>query len=295
MRPGRPKLSIGLPVYNGGRYLKRAVDSVLGQSFREFELIVSDNGSTDDTEDICRAYQARDTRVRYIRHDKNRGAVFNWNFVVEQAHGEYFKWASANDYCAETFLAACIDVLDRHQDSVLCYCRTRLFSEESDIQSADPTDFALLDEDPTRRYLHMMVWPGRNNAMSGVIRRQALVETRLIRRYPHGDKVLMAELAAHGKFRLVDEPLFYRQFDATSSSVKSLTPAQLRLFLDPSRNNVGRFDLCQLQLDFLFGSLRRPIPLTSRPALTLAVARRIWWRRTDLWRALRGESTVSRV
>src|SRR5688572_28337892 len=94
-----PLVSIGLPVYNGERFLSEALDSLLGQTLADFELIVSDNASTDRTAEICLAYAARDARVRYVRQQTNIGAIRNWNFVARQARGQYFKWASANDFC----------------------------------------------------------------------------------------------------------------------------------------------------------------------------------------------------
>jgi len=85
-----PKVSIGMPVFNGGATLREAIESLLAQSFTDFELIISDNGSTDDTEEICREYDAVDERIRYVRQPKNRGAAENWAFLLDQALGEYF-------------------------------------------------------------------------------------------------------------------------------------------------------------------------------------------------------------
>jgi hypothetical protein len=89
-----PRLSIGLPVYNGEKYLTESLDALLGQSFEDFELIISDNASTDDTARICKRYMKQDCRIRYIRQQRNIGAAPNHNFVVGQAAGELFKWAS---------------------------------------------------------------------------------------------------------------------------------------------------------------------------------------------------------
>ena len=85
MRDGHPRVSIGLPVYNGEVYLSGALDTLLGQTFTDLELIISDNASTDRTPEICRSYAARDHRVRYIRHEVNRGVPWNHNFALGQA------------------------------------------------------------------------------------------------------------------------------------------------------------------------------------------------------------------
>ena len=101
---GVPRLSIGLPVYNGDRYLANALDALLGQSYKDFELIISDNASTDKTPEICRRYEKLDARVRYCRQLRNIGSTPNHNFVVAEARGELFKWASYDDLYREIFL-----------------------------------------------------------------------------------------------------------------------------------------------------------------------------------------------
>jgi len=116
-----PLVSIGLPVYNGERFLAQALDSLLGQSLSDLELIISDNASTDRTPDICREYAARDARIRYIRHEVNVGPRRNWNFVAEQARGRYFKWATANDFCDPQMLEKCAGAMSADVSVVLCH------------------------------------------------------------------------------------------------------------------------------------------------------------------------------
>jgi len=92
-----PKVSVGMPVYNGENFIREALDSLLAQTFTDFELIISDNASTDRTEAICREYAAKDVRIRYERQGENRGAIANFKFVLDEAQGEYFMWAAADD------------------------------------------------------------------------------------------------------------------------------------------------------------------------------------------------------
>src|SRR5262245_57216615 len=92
-----PRVSIGLPVYNGAKYLAEAIDSLLEQTFSDFELIISDNGSTDATPAICEEYAAKDGRIRFLRQEINRGLAWNWNCVLEESRGAYFKWAACDD------------------------------------------------------------------------------------------------------------------------------------------------------------------------------------------------------
>ena len=280
-----PTLSIGLPVYNGARFIEQTLDSLLTQTYTDFELIISDNGSTDRTEDICRRYAGADQRIRYVRHAVNRGATFNWNFVISQARGEYFKWASASDYCAPRFIEACMDILRANDDVVLCYTRTFLLREDEANKELDPQDIAVHDDQPAERFLRMMRHHARNNAQAGIIRRRALAKTRLNRPYPHSDRVLMAEIAAQGKFHVVDEPLLYRRFNRETSSAQALDKRQLREFLAPERNGfLAHFEMWSQQIDFLYTSLRLPIPVRERLRLSLRVARRVWWRRVEMLR-----------
>jgi glycosyltransferase involved in cell wall biosynthesis len=119
------RLSIGLPVFNGEQLIEQALDSLLAQTFQDFQLIISDNASTDRTPEICKDYQARDSRVHYTCMDKNYGAARNFNRVFELASGQYFKWAAHDDIIEPTFLQQCIDVLDQNPS---CAIRRRLKS-----------------------------------------------------------------------------------------------------------------------------------------------------------------------
>src|ERR1700739_3978805 len=107
-----PRVCIGLPVYNGENYLAAAIESILAQSFADFELIISDNSSTDSTGDISRSYARRDARIRYVLQPHNLGAIANYNVVFGMADCEYFKWAAHDDLLAPRFLEECVNGLD---------------------------------------------------------------------------------------------------------------------------------------------------------------------------------------
>ena len=108
-----PKVSIGMPVYNGEPFIREALDSLLVQTFTDFELIISDNASTDKTEQICREYAAKDKRIRYIRQEINRGAAANFQYVLDEAVGEYFMWAAADDLWDSEFILKLIPLVER--------------------------------------------------------------------------------------------------------------------------------------------------------------------------------------
>lgn len=113
-----PKVSIGLPVYNGEPFIRETLESLLMQTFTDFELIISDNASTDETETICRKYSEKDDRIRYVRQATNLGPYPNFEFVLHEAVGEYFMWAAADDLLKPTFIERLVSILD--QDIMLC-------------------------------------------------------------------------------------------------------------------------------------------------------------------------------
>lgn len=106
-----PLITVGLPVYNGQRYLREAIDSLLAQTCTDFELLISDNASTDSTSEICREYAAKDVRIRYIRQEQNLGAVANFQYVLDHARGRFFTWASDDDLWDEAWLEKLSDAM----------------------------------------------------------------------------------------------------------------------------------------------------------------------------------------
>ncbi len=112
------KVSIGLPTYNGEKYIKQAIESVLSQTYTNFELIISDNASTDSTSLICKDYEKKDKRVIYIQHEKNRGWDFNFPFVLEKSKSDYFVWLGDDDYWEPTFLEKNILILNSNKNVV---------------------------------------------------------------------------------------------------------------------------------------------------------------------------------
>ena len=142
-----PLISIGLPVFNGEQFLERALKSLFGQTYGDFELLISDNGSSDRTQEICRDYQARDQRVTYWRHDRNRGAAWNYNFVVEQSRGTFFKWAAHDDECAPQFLAKCLECFhEADETTVLCYPRTLFINAQGAVFAKFGDNLSLISD-----------------------------------------------------------------------------------------------------------------------------------------------------
>jgi len=114
-----PTVSIGMPVYNGEKYICEALNSLMAQTFTDFELIISDNASTDGTEAICREHTAKDSRIRYVRQPENRGGHWNFNFVLKEAKGIYFTWLAFDDALEINFLGETVNYMSLHNECVL--------------------------------------------------------------------------------------------------------------------------------------------------------------------------------
>ena len=230
-----PKVSIGVPVYNGQRYLETALDALLAQTYTDFELLIQDNASTDDTGNICRQYEQQDPRVKYVRNNVNVGAAENYNLVFRRSQGKYFKWAAHDDLCAPDFIAACVDVLDKDPTVVLCSGETQLVEEDGSPVQYDPKVKCYITKDgkrvgridppnraegenPAGRYWDILVRTMRTFELFGLIRSDILRQTILHENYYGSDKVLLAELSLRGRFHIIPRVLFYRRCHSGQSS-----------------------------------------------------------------------------
>lgn len=286
-----PLVGIGIPVYNGVRRLPATLDSILAQSLTDFEVLISDNGSTDGTPALCAEYAARDPRIRYIRQPENRGLPFNWNYVARNTRGRYFKWASSNDLLAPEMLRSCVDALDADPLAVLAYGRTGLVGADGESLGEYRGDIPIPDAAPSARFLaahHIAM----NNAVNGVMRRRALLGSRLIRPYPASDYVLMAELALHGTFLLLPQILFYRRTGPGSMTTGLRRIDSLRLH-DPAATGHETIAL-RRYMDLMGVALTvGEFSLRERLKVVATAARLTIWARNkiaaDLVEALRGE------
>lgn len=272
-----PRISIGMPAYNSEANIGSAIESLLGQTFGDFELIVSDNASTDATRDVVERYRALDKRIRYERQSVNIGANPNYTYVARLARGEFFKWSSSSDWCAPSFLDACLELLVRHDDTVVVVPRTRLFEREPSFCRDYDHDIDVLGETPSVRLFQLM-GIFLNNVMNGLIRNAALRRTRLMESYFGGDVVLMGHLALLGKFRLVDQRLFYRRMEvATATAIQDRTA--LRRHHYPRLKADSLLQYSKAQLGWLRVVFAAPIDTAERMRALGYVGRRCYWER----------------
>jgi glycosyltransferase involved in cell wall biosynthesis len=214
----RPRVSVGIPVYNGERFLAAALDSILGQTFQDFEVLVWDNASVDGSAEICRQYAARDPRVGYFQSPVNIGANLNFNRLVRMARGTYFKLANADDLSTPDVLARGVAILDAHPEVALCYGRTTLIGDDGEVIGAYDDGLDLRLATGSERFRAALGRIGLVNVLQGVIRMDALRRTALLGDYPGDDIVLVAELAFHGQFWELPDPCLYRRMHPAAGS-----------------------------------------------------------------------------
>lgn len=205
-----PRLTVGLPTYNGERFIRESIESLLAQSFRDFELVISDNGSTDATGSICERYSRLDPRVRLFRQDKNLGSAANHNFVIEQARGEFFKWAADDDVYGRDLLVRCVQLLDANPDAVVAHSFDALIDEQGTVVSQPPYTLETDSTSAVRRF-HSLLYGRGGNDIYGVVRTGTIRRTQMHGSYHNADRTLVAELALHGRFVQWPEVLFYRR------------------------------------------------------------------------------------
>ena len=244
----QPLVSIGLPVYNGSNYIELAIESILGQTLTDFELIITDNASTDGTEVICRRYAAREPRIRYHRNERNLGAGANFNRCFELAAGKYFKWAAHDDTLAPTYLERCVEVLEANPDAVLCQSLVRLIDARGNAVGVYDSELRGADSaSPADRFVALVISTHWCTETFGLIRTAALARTRLIAPYFASDRALCAELALLGRCLQVPEPLFMNR-DHPERCVRAAYPDRrtVRHWYLPGADRPSLVDLCPM-------------------------------------------------
>jgi glycosyltransferase involved in cell wall biosynthesis len=230
-----PKLAIGLPVFNGERYLREALDSILSQSFTDFELLVSDNASTDATAEIARAAAAGDRRVTYHRNPTNIGAAANFTAVSRRASAPYFKWACADDRLAPGFLDAALCELDANPEAVACYGAVTLIDGDGRELGPFEQHLDLRSPDVGERFRRASTHMGLLNVLQGVFRTRVIARVSPQGTYRGSDEVLVAEVSLYGRIHEIAAPMLFRRLhEQAASAAKSVE--QKVTHLDPRKH-----------------------------------------------------------
>jgi len=231
-----PTVTVALPVYNGEDYLEEALDGLLAQTFTDFELVISDNASTDRTAEICREYAERDPRIRYVRQSTNVGAVPNHNLLLPLARGRYFKWVGHDDVYEPRLLERSLEAIEAHPEAVLVNVWDGVV-DENGHRRVVPYPLDTANPSPHQR-LRSLLRANGGNDFYGVFRTESLRRIRPLGSYLHSDRSYMAELAMNGPFHQVPEVLYYRREHPHRTSHAGLA-REVVAKLDPSRAGSG--------------------------------------------------------
>src|SRR5215472_1166216 len=271
-----PLISVGLFVYNGERFIEEALQSILNQTFTDFELIISDNASTDRTGEIAQAYGRRDDRIRYYRSEKNMGAGWNARRVYELARGKYFKWAAVDDVLEPDLLRRCIEILESDPGCVLAHARTKEVDENGTFIKNYITPTKTDYDDPVARFREMLLsGGGMCYQIYGVMRMTALRQLPPQGTYVNADGVLLARMSLLGRFYELPEYLFINRRHSGQSGatlpIRVTQPRRFRLtsgycsslpcpeWWDPSKRRALTFPDFRLLLEYVLSISRSPL------------------------------------
>ena len=278
-----PSTTVGLPVYNGEPFLKAAVDGILSQSLGDFVLLISDNASTDGTQEICEEYARRDARVRYLRQDMNRGAAWNLNSLADMATTPYFMWHAADDIAERGLLESCVSRLNDSPVAVLAFTEADVIDQHGNVMPcpAEPRGTGAVSV--AQRFAACLEpFPYSENVFYGMMRTAVLQHTRRHGLFGGGDRALSAELSLYGPFLRIPEVLFHRR-----ANLKNASEAETQTY-----NTGGQArSLTQREWRILWhnvGSVARaPLASADRRGLYVLLARRLVDRRVMYLRELK--------
>lgn len=282
-----PRLSIGLPVYNGEKFLSESIEALLGQTYEDFELIISDNASTDSTPVICEKYAKLDSRIRYYRQEHNIGCAPNHNFVIMQARAELFKTASHDDLYGRDLLRSCVDALDEHPKVVLAHSWSAVIDSSGMVTELVDYPVDTAAERAADRF-RSMLFDGWGDDEGGVIRMSVLRRIALHDSYHFADRTFTTEIGLHGPFYMVPDWLYFRRKHAGQGGARGNVKARCTN-LDPRRASRLRHPASRLYAEYILGYVT-----AIRRAPISAAERRECYQLLTRWAAGRALPVVSR-
>lgn len=285
MKAHIPRVSIGIPVYNGEKYIEETIKSMLAQTATDFELIISDNASTDRTEGICRDYASNDLRIRYYRNEENIGGSMNFTRVFELSRSSYFKWAAHDDLCAPTFLEKCMEILDANPTVVLCYPRIGFIDLNGVVIGDHDAGCNLRSPLPSERVRQLFLSMKLNCLpMFGLIRQNVLKKTSLIAPYISSDQILLLQLALRGEIYEIPEQLFFFREHPDRSIWRYKTFAEYAKWHNPNRYSIIQLPRWRLAFEFIRSIGAADIGFHEARKCYIWVIKRWYWYRSVLMR-----------
>jgi glycosyltransferase involved in cell wall biosynthesis len=275
-----PRVSIGMPVYNGEKYVGEAIQAHLDQTYPDFELILTDNASTDRTEEICRSYAAKDPRVKYYRNPQNIGVAGNFRRGFDLAVAPYFRWSPSDDLVSPNLLQRAVEILDHDPSIFVAYPRTKLIDDKGLVTGDFDENLHLLDDRPSERWKGVRRNIRMGNLPYGLSRSSILRKTGLLRNYTGGDFPLIAEMSLYGKFFEIPDVFFYRRMHEQASSAMKNTADVMSLYDPKKRRKLFLYNWVHLGAN-LKSAARASIPLWEKLRIFAFEARWVVWGRKE--------------
>lgn len=283
-----PRVSLGLPVYNGATFLRACLDSILTQTFRDFELIVCDNASTDDTVSIVEAYMRRDPRISLHRAATNRGAAANFNWAFELARGEFFKWCAADDVLKPEYVEMCVSALETMPDAVAAYSGAMDIDESGLVVKEiydNRVSLRFSAREPHVRFQDLTCYDHSCVAVFGIVRRANMKGTSLIGPYVGSDRTFLVEIGLRGRIvRVADDLLLHREH--RGRSVNEIKELQRRAVWFDSNARGPVFPYWRLLAEYMRAVRVSELPLGEKVRCAYQLVRWIKW---GQWRKLLGD------
>ena len=275
----QPRLSIGIPVYNGEKFLGELLTSLREQTFNDFEIVICDNASMDETEKICKEYAALDSRIRYHRNETNIGANRNFNKVFQLSTAPLFKWAACDDLYEPTYLEECVKILDQNPDAIGAhspplYVNARrqpfIFDRATGLYSDPQTGVQIAGKPITggeRRFAFVRFMDVLFNSLycheilGSVFRRSVFERSRLLSPDFYGaDHTLVLELILFGRYLNIKEGLFIKRYHNKMSA--ALSADEVKDWVNPRSR--GYWRPLRLFLSYLTTPIGKPIGIFSK-------------------------------
>lgn len=284
-----PSVTVCLPVYNGETFIRQAIKSVLEQTFADLELVISDNASTDNTGEICRAAAGDDLRVRYSRAEVNRGLAWNHNRAFQLANGRYVMWMGHDDLLDKEYIGACVAALAKDPQLVLCFSNGNHIDDNGKlirrVVSANDGE----PRRPSERFKNIVRLEHWCDAIFGLMRTDVLQQTQLHGGFADSDRVLLAEMGLRGRFAHVSQHLFSRRVHSKATTWCAWDPRERSVLFDPANAGKMIFPFLLKASGFFRAVQRARLPRSERSRCYRHLLRWLWRYRGDLGKDMREE------
>ena len=271
-------VSIGLPVYNGENFIEKTLKCLINQSYKNIEIIISDNASSDKTEEICRYYLKFDKRISYFRNKINKGASWNYNFVFHRSKGTFFKWAAHDDLISLLFIEECVKELIKDQSIPLCHSKVIEINKYDNPIRKYPSCVKLGNKDPIIRFYECVCKPHSQCAVFGVFRSSILGKTRLIEKYSSSDRSLLGEISLRGPIVEIPKYYFFKRSHDKQHFRIFKTKREKYIWYDPNKKSIFILPNWRLFYAHIISILRVPL---NRRVKTFCLVMMLWWMRRN--------------